>query len=279
MTPKLTIFDASAEVHVPLVVEGPGVYVWRDLQGRPCAYGHSVNGHHWMQWPSLASYRFDDDGSEVVAFPAASGRTDVIIATFQRMVLPLALQRRGLESLHASGVVIGGRVAVFCAVSGVGKSTVAYALSRRNGYAQWSDDAVVFEVGAAGVDALALPFDVRLLPETVGGLAGLPAIRPPVLPAQEGDRAPLGAISVLVRRPADDPNTRPEITRCTGAKALTAVLEHAHCFSLTDAARRRRMLEHYLELVERVPVYEIRFSPGLENLAELTDTIGRTFEA
>ena len=278
---KLTILHRADGVPVPSAVEGPGVYVWRDLAGRPCAYGQTVAGEHWMLWPHLATYRFDDEGGDVVAYSSDSASPDSIIDTFHRMVLPLALQRRGLEALHASAVTIAGRVVAFCAVSGTGKSTLAYALHRARGYPHWSDDAVVFEVGAA-ITAVPLPFDVRLLPEAAAAFSGSSprpaAVLPRLLEPPPLERAPLGAICVLARRERHEFGGDVSVTRLSSPKALTAVLEHAHCFSLTDVARKKLMMEHYLDVAERLPVLEVRFKPGLDRLPAVVDGVSRALE-
>jgi hypothetical protein len=273
---KLTIADRADGVRVPDAVEGPGVYVWRDLGGRPCAYGETVGAQHWMHWPRLASYRFDDEGGDVVAYPSGSASPDAVIETFHRMVLPLALQRRGLEALHASAVTISGRVVAFCAVSGTGKSTLAYAMHRLRGYPQWSDDAVVFEVGS-GIKAVPLPFDVRLLPEAAAAVTRSSAPRSAVLPSPL-EPAPLGAICVLARREPHAFGGDVSITPLPSAGALTAVLEHAHCFSLTDLPRKKRMMEHYLDVAERVPVLQVRFRPGLDRLPAVVEGVSRALE-
>lgn len=231
-----------------------------------------------MHWPRLASYSFDDDGGEIVAYRSESASSDVIVDTFHRMVLPLALQRRGLEALHASAATIGGRVVAFCAVSGTGKSTLAYALDQA-GHVQWSDDVVVFEVGASGITAVPLPFDVRLLPETATQFAG-PRTQRQAEPdgALASQRRPLGAVCILTRRGRHEFGPEVGVQRLASSKALAAVLEHAHCFNLTDARRKKLMLEHYLDLVDRVPVYEVRFRPGLDRLASVVDGMSQALE-
>jgi hypothetical protein len=270
---KLTILDRAADVCLPVAETDPDVYVWRDLGGRPCAYGHTVAGRHWMHWPRLASYSFDDDGGEIVAYRSAAASPDVIVDTFHRMVLPLALQRRGYEALHASAATITGRVVAFCAISGTGKSTLAYALHRA-GHTQWSDDVVVFEVGASGITAVPLPFDVRLLPETATQFAGPQAPRQmePV-GAAASQRRPLGAVCILARRGRQEFGPEVGVQRLAGSKALAAVLEHAHCFNLTDPARKKAMLQHYLDMVERIPVFEVRFRPGLDRLPAVVSAL------
>ena len=98
-----------------------------------------------MHLPRVATFRFDDSSSEVTAFAEPSCSGEALRDTFQRCVLPMALQARGLEALHASGVCIPRGVAALCALADTGKSTLAYGLAMR-GRALWADDAVVLSL-------------------------------------------------------------------------------------------------------------------------------------
>src|SRR5262249_1404622 len=63
------------------------------------------------------------------------------------------------------------------------------------------------------------------------------------------------------------------VTRLRSAAAFRAVLAHAHCFAARDPARNRRMMESYLRLVARVPIWRVRFTPGLEHLDAVLDAL------
>ena len=51
------------------------------------------------------------------------------------------------------------------------------------------------------------------------------------------------------------------------------MLHHAYCFDLEGRPRRRETAERYLELSARVPVWEVRFRAGLEQLPELLERL------
>ena len=53
------------------------------------------------------------------------------------------------------------------------------------------------------------------------------------------------------------------------ARAFSELLAHAHHFDLGNPADTRRLVEHYLTLVERAPVFTLQYSPGLEQLPQL----------
>jgi len=68
------------------------------------------------------------------------------------------------------------------------------------------------------------------------------------------------------------------VGRLSSAAAFAAVLAHAYCFTLQDGKRKRRMIWNYLDLVGKIPIFDICFQPGLENLPAILDTIEGVLE-
>jgi hypothetical protein len=263
---QLTI--AGAHSGVPLLPHrAPRVEVWREPDGTPCAYGYSVSGERWMHLPGLATFRFDSQSCNVTAFVDSPDSSDSVLDAFHRTVLPMALQARGLEVLHASAVRTPRGVAALCAVAETGKSTLACGLSQR-GYPVWADDAVVFETPNHGVQALPLPFEIRVRSGPITSFDSTPPDS-----ARARSPMPLAVVCVLERAAASSSRGPVEISRLSSARAFTAALTHAYCFDLHDKERKRRMMENYLDLVERVPVFEIRFQAGLDKLPVILDGI------
>jgi hypothetical protein len=259
-------------------VEGsPGVHVWLNKKGGVVARGFRQGGQYWMAWPRLATYRFDAIDPFVTAFAEPSAPIDIIWDTYRRSVLPMAMQVRGREALHASAVVSRQGVVAFCAASETGKSTLAFGL-RRRGFPQWSDDGVVFAAGTSSILSFPLPFEVRLRPgsrELLGG--NLPtAIRFTQNTHGEQvhtDPLPIALICLLTRSTRSAEIRHPLIAPVCPASAFRHMLTHAHEFDPSDEGRRARMMQAYLDLVARVPVYEVTFAPDREQLSLLLDTV------
>ena len=276
--PKLAIAGADSAVPALPDVADPKVQVWRDLDGTVCAYGHTAGGIHWMHLPGLASFRFDGEAGEVEAIAHPPMREEKILDAYRRNVLPMVLQVRGHEVLHASAVLAPWGVVALCAVSKTGKSTMAFGLSRR-GWPLWADDAVAFETLESGVRAIPLPFGMRLRPEAAAFFAQ-DLIAASADPGRndadrvEVETVPLAALLLLNRAHGEDDGVV-QIERIPSAGAFTDVLAHAYYFGLHDVERKRSMMSHYLELVARVPVFEIRFRPGLERFPAVLDGIDR----
>ena len=262
----------SHDGHLPPLprVTDPRVTHWRDNDGAVCAYGESADGSHWLHLPSLASFRFDGQSTTITAFPRPGARIDLVQDAFARSVLPMALQARGGEALHASAVLLAGGVVALCAVSETGKSTLAYALGRR-GHPIWADDAVVFQSHDTGVTALPVPFSVRIRPASASYFgarseaAGVTLVSP-----DECQPTPIIAVCVL-RRAEHTVST----VRLTPVDAFAAVLEHAYCFDLHDAERKRRMINAYAALTRQVPAIQVEFADGLDQIPTIAEAIER----
>jgi hypothetical protein len=250
---------------------GAASEVWREHKGRVSAYGFSMDGRHSIHVPRVATFYFNRGAQEVTAVAVPGVSSDRIEDAYRRIGLPLALQALGTEVLHASAVLTPGGVVAFCAVSGVGKSTIAFALSRR-GYTHWADDSVAMDASGPRIRAIPIPFRVRLKNEAAEYFrAELESVPQDTL-AFCADSEPLLAL-VLLQRAVEQDRPNVEIVPVTPSAAFPALLEHAHCFSLMDPDRKRKMMSTYLEITNRIPVYEMRFQSGLEKTQKILNEL------
>ena len=54
-----------------------------------------------------------------------------------------------------------------------------------------------------------------------------------------------------------------------------AALTHGYVFDPEDSVRNERMVRSYLELVDRVPIFRLTFSPGLDGLTRMIEQLER----
>lgn len=262
---KLTIAEDSSVAPSPPDVADASANVWRDGAGEVVALGQTLADDHWVHVPGRGAFSFPRRAGDVTAVPEPGVHAELVEDTFRRIIMPLAMQAQGHEVLHASAVRASDGVVALCAVAGTGKSTLACALSQR-GHRLWADDAVCVELGAGGVHVRPLPFTLRLRPASAAFFGGAPrqgAVRSPA------ETASLARIFVLER--SDDGDA--EIERLPAAAAFREVLTHGYCFDIHDRVRSAAMVQHYLELVDRVPVYRVRFAGGFDRLEETLDVI------
>jgi len=262
-------------------VSGTPARVWRDPEGRPAVYGYR-EGETWaIDIPRVAVFRFGRQGDVAVAAYPGAARSQVR-DVYRRGILPLFLQYRGREVLHASAVLAGGNVVGLCGVSGTGKSTIAYGLGLR-GHQVWADDALVFRVSPAMVETLPLGFGLRLRPAAARHFGLLRRSAGEIVGAGGGEDGrnaarPLVAVCVLQRGRGPAPSAA-EAVPLGAVQALIALLPHAYCLDLDDLERKSRMMQQYLDLAGRVPVFSIKFSDGLESLGGVLDAIQRIARA
>ena len=263
---------------------GPAVEIWRTPEGEISAYGYTDNGQHWVHFPGLASFCFCKETEEVQAIPHRSVQYDMVYDVYLRSVVPLALQVHGTEVLHASAIHTSRGVVVFCAVSGTGKSTLAYGFSQK-GYRVWADDAVAFAATREWVTAVPLPATIRLRPDVAiffrdAHLNMSSRLAPAPTTQEQEEPQPLLALCLLDRTQEGHRKNGAavEIVRVSSAQAFPRVLAHAYCFSLLDTRRKQRMVQQYLDLVAQVPTYIVRFRAGLEHLAAIMNGLERTLE-
>jgi hypothetical protein len=268
---KLRIERTGTLVSPSASLPNSEVEIWRDGEGAVYAYAEDLGDKYCMHLPGLASFRFSSRGDEIAAAVNNTTSEAQVIDAYRRRVLPMALQVSGREVLHASAVRSSAGVTAFCADSAIGKSTTAFGLKQR-GYSLWADDLVAFEANEHEPMAISLPFNLRLRPSAAALFEQqIDPADHEVNIAPGKQTAPLASICILRREGADVSPVA--VRQLSSAQAFAAVLAHSWSFALQDPERKKRMINHYLELVSRVPIFEISFKPGLDRLPSLLDAI------
>lgn len=260
----LTVRSKSDEM--PAEVD-PWHAVLRDPDGIVHAYGARSQRDGWISVPHIARFRFSLQDDEIDAFPVDSASEALVLDAYYGTALPLILQARGLEALHASAIESASGVTAFCAISGVGKSTFAQAL-RARGHPVWADDVVVIEpTRDAGPICHRLPSIAELELKARGADETMHT-------GKTEDVAPLAAIALLRRNGGGGRDV--DIHRLPISAALVRVLEHAHFFEPSDKERQRSTSANYLALVGDVPVFEVSFRPGHRHFRSVLEAVERT---
>jgi hypothetical protein len=267
---------AMIEGEVPESPPAGGVeIVLRDQKGTALGTAWTLGERHWIHIRDVATFVVDAGSEQVRAISSSPIDRRLVRDAYYTNVLPIALHIvRGYQGLHASAVRIGDRgVVAFCAASTEGKSTLAYGLSRREGNSLWADDAVALKVGAGSVECIPLPFSVHLRPESA---AYFRRDSEPGKPRSEGESEPERlAVLFVVRRIATG-SPPAEVVRLPLSEALPALLPHAYFFGLGELEKRRRIMEDYLEIVARIPVFRLGLTAGFDHFSAALDRIEQT---
>jgi hypothetical protein len=256
----------------------------------------------------LRAYEYGTDllicaGDSVKLLVASSGR--VIQVEFRRdqraadmargltMNLGMALCTllNGQVALHGAAASLDGNLVGLLASSGSGKSTLLWSMIDR-GAVFSNDDVIPLSVTEESVYAypsVSLPAKLSL--ESIGqrGLK-LSALQETIageleywVPVSSADRLatpqPLRALFVLRPRlevgPADARPDEIGIRRIGGGEALLALMEHTQgLWALGGHARGEHLLEQYLGIIRRVPIYVFHYRRELQILPKLAAAIG-----
>lgn len=272
---SLIIDGTEAETILP-DLRAPGVEVWRDTAGMVAAVGYRHAGQRCLGVPYVGTFKFTDASVEIRLTRAASASDELVEDAFHRIAVPLALQLRAVQVLHASAVVSADGVVALCGRSGAGKSTLAYGLSRR-GLTLWADDALAFESSHNGLQAIPLPFRMRLRAASAQWFDDLEHQKGSELSAPwdvgVGPQS-FRALFVLERATGTTSDDQVDIVRLAPVDAFAAVLPHAYYLALDDEQLNQRLLASYLVLAERLPVLVLRYPPRLtmvEDIARLIE--------
>lgn len=258
----------------------PGVTVWRDAAGHDVVFGLTTADWHWVRVDGAGSYRFALSSPDLVVsadgMPAPGAPPELLIDSYYRTVVPMALHAYGLETLHGSAVAMPGGAVALCAPPRNGKSTIAFALGQR-GHRVLADDAVVLDFsGRSGrPDVVPLPFELRLRQQSAEHFdhPSKHEVHVAEQTVAPGGRLPLAAVVVLSRGAQSV-----SAERLSPEAAFKALLEQSQVFSVSAAARKGDMMRAYLGLAASIPVYRLEYPTGLEVLGDVCDEIVRVGE-
>jgi hypothetical protein len=225
-----------------------------------------------LRAPGVGRILIAPDGSELICDPEPDSQEWATLLPAQ--ALPLAATLRGLEVLHAAGIVLRDRAVLLAGQPGAGKSSLAAALLRQ-GAGLLSDDAVALErrgkalIAHPGVGLLHLrPAEhLRLSAqerEALGAETGF-LDRRRYLPAAALSPAPFGQLLLLERSTGGAPLERIE------AVDPFALLASTFNLSVRTPERLARHLDLTVALAATEHIYRLRVQPGTDatQLAEI----------
>ena len=217
-------------------------------------------------------FRFTSGGIEIEWSPWGAGAAHYFFA----YALPLWLESKGRQVLHASAVSFGGRGVALLGPSGIGKSTLCAGLVT-TGYDFVADDGLVLrEDGDGDWRCLHGPPFLRLWPSALEDRLGVEARDLPRVHESLEKRLmecaredvcthpgglKLAAVYSLVRQ--TESQAQVSISPCTARDSLIHLIEHslagAPVAALGWSARR---LEQFSRLAMQTPVKYLRYPDG-----------------
>jgi len=293
--------DAPVDLHVQLQgssakLPQPTRWVMSDSldDGRPWISCAKVEGGYLIRFHDLADFFADGSGREVVVCDSQTS-LDTLRHLFLDQVLPLVLNLRGHDALHATAVLARQGVCAFVGPTGTGKSTLAGAFQLA-GYPVLSDDCLVVQEEGQHIMATPAYPGLRLLEDTLEALRHEGATTLPVaeytaklrltMGGKGGeffaDQRPLVRIYALVRQ-ADENGSggvaTPSIEPLSRGAAFMKLTSSTFRLDLTDREMLVRQF-HFLErVVSLVPVRRLHVPNALSCLPAVRDAILADVEA
>jgi hypothetical protein len=214
------------------------------------------------------------DGVELLCEPDVASEDWACILPFQ--ALPLAATIRGLEVLHASGVVLDGRALLIAGPPGAGKSSLAAALVRA-GAQLLSDDSVALELGDGALTAHAGSIVLQLRPAEDERLSAdeRAELGDPVNPVEgkrryvrvsTPDPVPMGGLLLLERS-----HELPAVERLQAVNPFE-LLASTFNLSVRSPERLLRQLDVISRIASNGMAYRLRVQPNI-NASQLAAII------
>jgi hypothetical protein len=259
----------SFETGAPERIAGAVVNEWRDDRGELVATGYRLSDRCWISWHGHGVFAFSLGSGDVRVWTEPERSPADVAHAFERVLQPVVLQAMDWEVLHAGAAVGPAGLVAFCGRSGVGKSTLSFAMEHK-GWQQFADDSLVFRMEEGAARAYPRPFVRRLRPASSEHFAQMGfELAAPFRPAQCGARS-IAAVFLLCPDPSV---STPRLSPIGGPQAFSELLSHAHCFDPDDRSQARRLVDSYSALAEQVPVVKLHYRPDLDQLAELVETV------
>lgn len=250
-------------------------------------YGKIHDGYV-LSFPNLADFVVDRVGSRIVCCNASG---DATIRTIRHLlidqVLPLIVNLRGREALHATAIATRKGICAFTGSAGSGKSTLAasFVLS---GYPLVCDDCLAVTerkkiVGLPGYPGL------RLWDDSIRGVGATSRNLKPVAhytgksrwstysrPTEFYSKARrLARVYLLKRTSSSRPSTCVAIRELSPAEALIGLVKAAYRFDITDTAMLKRQFHFLARVAEQVPIKQLVMPDDFSALAEVRQAVLR----
>lgn len=233
-----------------------------------------------LRFEDLAEFWVSGSGDCIRCWDIAGTPHQTIRHLLLDQVIPLVLNLRGGEALHAGAVATRHGACAFVGASGAGKSTLVASLAQQ-GCALLADDCLALEETPEAVWAVPSYQALRLWPDAARALLGAECVVPVV--AHYTDKRLVGAGGNGLPGPA--PLTRIYLLEPSGATeavsiapvskrhALMKLVEAAFRLDIRDRAMLARQFCFLARLVAQVRVVKLRFPKDFARLSGVRETV------
>jgi hypothetical protein len=220
-----------------------------------------VDGGYLLTFDKLVDFLVSNDGREIICMPGSGINSETTLHLLLNQVIPLVINLRGGEALHASAVSNSQGVVAFAGPTGSGKSTLAGALLNE-GYPMMCDDCLTLVERKQGIYAVPAYPGLRLWEDSLSWLFGDNNHRESVAhytdklrvaierksEAYCGEPRPVRCIYAVADQPEPKGKTDILIERPSTRESFMTLVKCAFRLDITD----RNMLTRQFRFLERV---------------------------
>ena len=270
-----------AKVHTSNSVEESRDFKW--IRKRPGQNGAELlaigrtRSDYLIRYHGVADYEFSPSNRSVSwQINAADSDIDRAVHLGMNQVVPMALSTQDRLLLHASAIRLSnGTVVAFSGPSGIGKSTLARSLSKRDRIQRVADDWISIETGRVPPRASAYPESIC---DTIDSLSDNPSNRSLPETAQQrefhldeieshkSDAHPLSIIYIL-REPATD--NRISINRLGPKQAFVDLAKNLFRLDPSNHKQLHKEVALLTELLKSTSVFSLSYPRRKDRLTSL----------
>lgn len=239
-----------------------------------------ADGSAYVSWKNHFEFMVSADAKQVFWRRLQQVPNEVFFTYFLGQVLSYCLLARGIEPLHATGVVVGEQAIAFLGDSGYGKSTLAATLLRM-GCPLLTDDVLALEFHGQKVWARPGIARLKLNPDSADALLcggrSIPMnsftskmIFPLNGPQHHNRVVPLQAIYVLPRRAS---RSRITIQPLAGRSAFLPIIQNTFNNTVLHPCRLKQQFVFADKLTRMVPINRLSYPRRMELLPAIADAI------
>ncbi len=258
--------------------ELPGKDPWLHL-GR-------IDGGYLLRFADFADFFVSSGGSEVEFIPLQPVPEETIQHLLLDQVIPLVINLRGGEALHASAVLAHGGVVAFAGPAGSGKSTLAGSLVKL-GYPFFSDDCLRLKEEGGNIYAIPAYPGFRLWEDAekfLFGKDGNPRLvahytsklrvsveRRPDAYCEEPEA--LLRLYDIIHSPETQEESRIVIKKLSPREGFMALVRCTFRLDITDRKMLTRQFNFLKEVASKISVRQLSFPRNFDVLSSVCDFI------